>query len=233
MSLAQRFAARNVHVSLFGVPLHLETADFHEEVTWEAAALVKSMTTGVEGGLTWLPWEQYSLPYLTAPKYKGQFTKKYLEPMEKARQLAIQIVEKLGAPTLKEVKAELEERVSVLKSIDASWDLEMATLDYLVEQGGAERRMWEDVLSWMPSSQKTVTCVEAMAKFAEFENTLTFKYLPLSLKSSFHAAKNYVASIHRGLPPEKADQAEGNMKIFVGRIVIQYKNIDGQNTWLA
>ena len=195
------------------------TCDYHEEVNWRAMALVKSKLVGAETGpsLSMLPWEEHCLPSWAPPHYQGKFSTKYLEPMEKARKLAVEIWENLGKTcNLKELYTELEGKSSALVSIDPSWPLEMACLDYLIKSG-AELRMWQDLMSMMPSASRAVSPAEVLALIVDYEATPTFTFLPISVRASLHAAKAFVSAIHRGLPPNQVAEATGNMKAFTER----------------
>ena len=216
VSLAQRFAPRKVELSLFKIPLDLKTSDYHEEVTFRAAALVKSNVVGAETEDDLAPLGA-SLHHGSRPRYKGRFSIKYLEPMEKARQLAKQIWDDGGAGmTLKELQAQLKERHDALVTVDPSWPLEEACLDYLI-QSGAELRMWEDIMGWMPKQNREVAVVDALARFIEYESGATYACLPLSLRSTFGAAKAFLSAVHRGLAPHMIEESQGNMKIFAER----------------
>ena len=219
VNLAQRFAKRSVLLAFFGIPLELSTNDYHEEVNWRAMAIVKSKTVGVQrgDGLTMLPWETHCLPNWKPPEYKGVFTVRYLEPLEKARKLAVEIYHnQSGSCNIKELYAVLKEKEQALLSLDPSWRLEMSCLEYLIKSG-AEVKLWQDIMGMMPSATRVVTPLEVLASMVEYESSHTFGFLPVNLRAILSACKGYVASVHRGLPPHQIDEATGNMKQFADK----------------
>ena len=218
VTLAQRFSKRSVDVAFCKVPLDIITSDYHEEVTLRAWALIKSMTVGREqgNGLQMLPWERHCMPSWSPPRSKGEFSVKFLEPASKARTLAEEIFEQKGICTLKELQVELTAKLPALLAMDSTWHLEMAMLEYLIKSG-AELRMWQDMMSWMPSERKSLSPGDVLSKFVEYEASSTFSLLPLSMRATVAAAKAFVASVHRGIPPNQIKESTGNMKKFADR----------------
>ena len=77
--------------------------------------------------------------------------------------------------------------------------------------------MWQDMMSWMPSESKQRSPGDVLSRFVEYEASPTFSLLPLSLRATVAAAKAFVASVHRGIPPVQIKEATGNMKKFAER----------------
>ena len=215
---------RTIDVTYRGIEISIPVIDLRGEIELRMAAVIKSASSGAEGGIPPLPWEE---PVMGKRKTVCTLDAGVLRPLISAREALHSMVQDAALNKFSDVADLMSKKMSHFQQFDATWQLDTMA-SQLVATKLATLALQAKIRECLPDQAKEVGVSKLREDLTKLKESQLFVMLDQSRRADLELSLEVAGKIERGVCPSAANSCSGFlaevMKRFLGPYAMVLEN---------